>query len=190
MKGGELWAAGGHDKSIFNLGASQIPDRLQQRDMTDLDKTRSVLALTAAPRSLSCRESERDTIAAFVTETVQAGKFNCFKAKLILILRLCKQVLAVFSAKLALLLIWEINVPIVPISWSISTSNRLAVSYTCIEHHHLCNALWGPLKTLLCQSQPILVPIVDSKFCSKFENCRWTRDPNFGLSISAKILRA
>ena len=58
---------------MMGLGASQIPEAARQSEGSDLRKARSVLALTAAPKSLPCREAERESIAAFVQEAVQAG---------------------------------------------------------------------------------------------------------------------
>lgn len=74
-QGGEEWQNKGNKQLNFSLGASQIPERLRQAEGTDLSKARRLLALSSAPRSLACREQERDTIANFVRETVQAGQF-------------------------------------------------------------------------------------------------------------------
>lgn len=61
----------------MGLGASQIPVNARLPEGSDLRKARSVLALTAAPKSLPCREAERDTISSFVQEAVQAGEPLC-----------------------------------------------------------------------------------------------------------------
>lgn len=79
MQGGGDWV---QEKGVLGLGASQIPEELRkQSELTDLDKARRVLALTAAPKSLACRESERETISGFVRETVQAGEPVGFQAQ-------------------------------------------------------------------------------------------------------------
>jgi len=59
---------------MTGLGASQIPENARLPEGSNLRKARSVLALTAAPKSLPCREAERDSIAGFVREAVQAGE--------------------------------------------------------------------------------------------------------------------
>ena len=59
---------------ILGLGASQIPETARLFRGSELCRARSVLALTAAPSSLPCREAERETIACFVREAVEAGE--------------------------------------------------------------------------------------------------------------------
>ena len=59
---------------MLGLGASQIPETARLFSGSELCRARSVLALTAAPSSLPCREAERDTIACFVREAVKAGE--------------------------------------------------------------------------------------------------------------------
>ena len=55
------------------LGAPEAPAARRARALTPLEGARAALALTAAPRSMPCREQERAEILRFVEEAVAAG---------------------------------------------------------------------------------------------------------------------
>ena len=59
---------------VLGLGASQIPETARLFQGSELCRARALLALTAAPSSLPCREAEREAIARFVREAVAAGE--------------------------------------------------------------------------------------------------------------------
>ena len=51
-----------------------MPIARRARTLTPLEGARAALALTAAPRSMPCREQERAEILRFVEEAVAAGE--------------------------------------------------------------------------------------------------------------------
>lgn len=59
---------------LLKLGTSQIPESARVRQASLLSRARAALALTSAPATMPCRETERETIAAFVRESIQAGE--------------------------------------------------------------------------------------------------------------------
>lgn len=71
-QGGDDWQTG-RKKQIVALGAAEAPAGCRARAMTPLEGARAALALTAAPRSMPCREQERAEILRFVEEAVAAG---------------------------------------------------------------------------------------------------------------------
>lgn len=56
------------------LGATECPAARQAARLTPLEAARAALALTAAPKSMPCREQERSEITRFVEEAVAAGE--------------------------------------------------------------------------------------------------------------------
>ena len=72
VQGGE-WQAAQLD-SLSGLGAAEIPAWGRRgEDMDPLARAQALLALTAAPRTMPCRESERAAITAFVEESLTPG---------------------------------------------------------------------------------------------------------------------
>ena len=55
------------------LGAAEAPAARRARALTQLEGARAALALTAAPKSMPCREQERAEILRFVEEAIAAG---------------------------------------------------------------------------------------------------------------------
>ena len=55
------------------LGAAEAPTARRAHALTPLEGARAALALTAAPKSMPCREQERAEILRFVEEAVAAG---------------------------------------------------------------------------------------------------------------------
>ena len=55
------------------LGATECPAARRAARLTPLEGARAALALTAAPKSMPCREQERAEIMRFVEEAVAAG---------------------------------------------------------------------------------------------------------------------
>ena len=72
---GSGWQAAQPD-SLSGLGAAQVPawGRDGSAEADPLARAQTLLALTAAPRSMPCRDNERAAITAFVEETLTAGK--------------------------------------------------------------------------------------------------------------------
>lgn len=75
VQGGEQWPRG-KQQTLLDLGTAQIPESSRRKEGSLLSQARSVLALTSAPVTMPCREAEREGIATFVKEVVQAGKLN------------------------------------------------------------------------------------------------------------------
>lgn len=74
-QGGE-WQVAQLD-SLSGLGAAEIPAWGRRgEDMDPLARAPALLALTAAPRTMPCRESERAAITAFVEESLTVGLYN------------------------------------------------------------------------------------------------------------------
>ena len=73
QQGGDRWS-NGRQQSLFDLGATQIPESTRRKEGSLLSKARNVLALTAAPATMPGRETEQETVATFVMEAVQAGQ--------------------------------------------------------------------------------------------------------------------
>lgn len=74
---GGAWQAGQPD-SLSGLGAAQVPawGRDGSAEADPLARAQALLALTAAPRSMPCRDNERAAITAFVEEALTAGKIS------------------------------------------------------------------------------------------------------------------
>ena len=72
-QGGDEWESGKR-KQIMALGATECPAARRAAQLTPLEGARAALALTAAPKSMPCREQERAEITRFVEEAVAAGK--------------------------------------------------------------------------------------------------------------------
>lgn len=74
-QGGE-WQAAQPD-ALANLGASQVP-AWGRGEMDPLARSQALLALTTAPRTMPCRETERAAITAFVEESLTPGNvYTC-----------------------------------------------------------------------------------------------------------------
>ena len=73
IQGGDEWQSG-RKKQILALGSTEMPTARRVRALTPLEGARAALALTAAPRSMPCREQERAEILHFVEEAVAAGE--------------------------------------------------------------------------------------------------------------------
>ncbi|KAG0609829.1 hypothetical protein M758_7G017000 [Ceratodon purpureus] len=63
----------GHVKRIEGVGAKLIP-RARKKPLTDLEKAKAALGLSAAPTTLPCRDREKSEIEAFVKDAVAAGE--------------------------------------------------------------------------------------------------------------------
>ena len=72
VQGGEQWPRG-KQQTLLDLGTTQIPESARRKEGSLLSQARSVLALTSAPVTMPCREAEREDIASFVKDVVQAG---------------------------------------------------------------------------------------------------------------------
>lgn len=59
---------------MLDLGTTQIPESVRRKEGSALSRARGVLALTSAPATMPCRDAERESIASFVKEVVQAGE--------------------------------------------------------------------------------------------------------------------
>jgi hypothetical protein len=55
------------------LGLSEIPQTARQRDTTPAGRARAALALTAMPRHLPCRDTERKQISQFLQDVLCTG---------------------------------------------------------------------------------------------------------------------
>lgn len=73
MQGGDDWQSG-RKKQILALGTTEMPTARRARALTPLEGARAALALTAAPKSMPCREAERADIMRFVEEAIAAGE--------------------------------------------------------------------------------------------------------------------
>ena len=58
------------------LGATECPAARRAAQLTPLEGARAALALTAAPKSMPCRQQERTEITRFVEEAVAAGEIS------------------------------------------------------------------------------------------------------------------
>lgn len=75
----------GGDDYLAQVGALAVPEHARARARQEraggargaLAQARGVLALTAVPRSLPCREGERQQIADFVAEVLKEGERPC-----------------------------------------------------------------------------------------------------------------
>ena len=75
VQGGEEWAAAQRD-SLSGLGAAEIPAGRGEgpgEGATPMARAQALLALTAVPRTMPCRDNERAAITAFVEESLSAG---------------------------------------------------------------------------------------------------------------------
>lgn len=67
-----------HRDALSGLGAGEIPAASRQgEEAPPLARAQALLALTATPRTMPCRENERATISAFVEESLTAGVCAC-----------------------------------------------------------------------------------------------------------------
>ena len=65
-QGGDEWAAG-------KMGTDEVPSRQKPVEAHPMARARAALALTAAPKSLPCREKERAELLRFVEASVMPG---------------------------------------------------------------------------------------------------------------------
>ncbi|KAL3142669.1 hypothetical protein ABBQ38_002975 [Trebouxia sp. C0009 RCD-2024] len=73
QQGGSEWVEA-HRDALSGLGAGEIPAASRQgEEAPPLARAQALLALTATPRTMPCRENERATISAFVEESLTAG---------------------------------------------------------------------------------------------------------------------
>ena len=75
MQGGADWALAAKDRKA--LGAAEIPRAARQQDSSVAGRARAALALTAQPRQLPCRDSERLQVARFLEEALGQGGEPC-----------------------------------------------------------------------------------------------------------------
>ena len=74
LQGGSEWIEAQRD-SLSGLGAAEIPASSRQGEgASPLARAQAVLALTANPRTMPCRDSERAAITSFVEESLTAGQ--------------------------------------------------------------------------------------------------------------------
>ena len=74
LQGGSEWVEA-HRDALSGLGAAEIPAASRQwGEATPMARAQALLALTAPPRTMPCRESERAAITAFVEESLTAGE--------------------------------------------------------------------------------------------------------------------
>ncbi|KAK9830101.1 hypothetical protein WJX72_009780 [[Myrmecia] bisecta] len=71
-QGGDDWA-GGKRQNIQGLGAAEIPEAARRGEGPPLAQARRLLTLTAPPRTMPCRESERAQVMKFVQDTLAGG---------------------------------------------------------------------------------------------------------------------
>ena len=73
QQGGSEWVAAQRD-SLSGLGAAEIPASSRQgQAATPMARAQALLALTATPRTMPCRDSERAAITSFVEDSLTAG---------------------------------------------------------------------------------------------------------------------
>ncbi|KAL0033288.1 hypothetical protein WJX77_001908 [Trebouxia sp. C0004] len=73
QQGGSEWIEAQRD-SLSGLGAAEIPASSRQAEgASPLARAQAVLALTANPRTMPCRDSERAAITSFVEDSLTAG---------------------------------------------------------------------------------------------------------------------
>ncbi len=74
LQGGSEWIEAQRD-GLSGLGAAEIPASSRQGEgASPLARAQAVLALTANPRSMPCRDSERAAITSFVEDSLTAGQ--------------------------------------------------------------------------------------------------------------------
>ena len=74
VQGGSEWIEAQRD-SLSGLGAAEIPASSRQGEgASPLAQAQAVLALTANPRTMPCRDSERAAITSFVEDSLTAGQ--------------------------------------------------------------------------------------------------------------------
>ena len=74
VQGGSEWIEAQRD-SLSGLGAAEIPASSRQGEgASPLARAQVVLALTANPRTMPCRDSERAAITSFVEDSLTAGQ--------------------------------------------------------------------------------------------------------------------
>ena len=73
LQGGEEWVAA-HRDALSGLGAGEIPAASRQgEEASPMARAQALLALTATPRTMPCRDTERAAITSFVEESLTAG---------------------------------------------------------------------------------------------------------------------
>ena len=77
VQGGDDWVAAQRD-SLSGLGAAEIPAGRQGpgQGASPMASARALLALTAIPCTMPCRDTERAAITAFVEESLSAGRYS------------------------------------------------------------------------------------------------------------------
>lgn len=76
-QGGSEWVEA-HRDALSGLGAAEIPAASRQGgEACPMARAQALLALTATPRTMPCRENERAAITAFVEESLTAGELCC-----------------------------------------------------------------------------------------------------------------
>ena len=82
MQGGNDWIEAQRD-GLSGLGAAEIPASSRQGEgASPLAQAQAVLALTANPRTMPCRDSERAAITSFVEDSLTAGQSHpCIEMK-------------------------------------------------------------------------------------------------------------
>ena len=74
VQGGSEWIEAQRD-SLSGLGAAEIPASSRQGEgAAPLARAQAVLALTANPRTMPCRDCERAAITSFVEDSLTAGQ--------------------------------------------------------------------------------------------------------------------
>ena len=64
-----------HRDALSGLGAGEIPASSRQgEEASPMARAQALLALTATPRTMPCRDNERTAITAFVEESVTTGE--------------------------------------------------------------------------------------------------------------------
>lgn len=63
-----------HRDALSGLGAGEIPAASRQgEEASPMARAQALLALTATPRTMPCRDTERAAITSFVEESLTAG---------------------------------------------------------------------------------------------------------------------
>ena len=77
LQGGSEWVEA-HRDALSGLGAGEIPATSRQGgEASPMAQAQALLALTATPRTMPCRDNERAAITAFVEESLTAGEVCC-----------------------------------------------------------------------------------------------------------------
>jgi hypothetical protein len=82
VQGGSEWVAAQRD-TLSGLGAAEIPASSRQKEgASPLARAQALLALTANPRTMPCRDNERAAITSFVEDSLTAGRSSLLLPKL------------------------------------------------------------------------------------------------------------